>query len=251
MRGADRKRVRRLRDAGRLQRGPVARQLPAAALGAARADRRARAARRPLLAARPAGLPVRDWRPWCRSGDSIACCSGTRCRWRWWARSRAASSPTRGSPPSSSRACWWWRARFQRAAAPVPVAHRGGLARDPDRAPDPSRHLSAGRAERTRRGEWPSAADDSLQFPRMADDTARIGILTVSDRASRGVYEDKGGPAIRECLTECSPATWEPVARVIPDERERDRGRRSRSCASRRAAAWWSPPAAPARRSAT
>ena len=26
---------------------------------------------------------------------------------------------------------------------------------------------------------------------------ARIGILTVSDRASQGVYEDKGGPAIR------------------------------------------------------
>ena len=26
---------------------------------------------------------------------------------------------------------------------------------------------------------------------------ARIGIVTVSDRASRGEYEDKGGPAIR------------------------------------------------------
>ena len=30
----------------------------------------------------------------------------------------------------------------------------------------------------------------------------RIGIVTVSDRASQGVYEDKGGPAIRDCLTE-------------------------------------------------
>ena len=28
----------------------------------------------------------------------------------------------------------------------------------------------------------------------------RIGIVTVSDRASQGVYEDKGGPAIRDCL---------------------------------------------------
>ena len=47
----------------------------------------------------------------------------------------------------------------------------------------------------------------------------RIGILTVSDRASRGVYEDKGGPAIRDCLTEMLACPWEPVARIIPDER--------------------------------
>ena len=47
----------------------------------------------------------------------------------------------------------------------------------------------------------------------------RIGILTVSDRASRGIYEDKGGPAIRDCLTEILSSPWEPVARVIPDER--------------------------------
>src|SRR5262249_2162571 len=47
----------------------------------------------------------------------------------------------------------------------------------------------------------------------------RIGILTVSDRASRGVYEDKGGPAIRDCLTEILSCPWEAVARVIPDER--------------------------------
>src|SRR5438128_2848249 len=46
-----------------------------------------------------------------------------------------------------------------------------------------------------------------------------IGILTVSDRASRGVYEDKGGPAIRDCLTEILSCKWEAVARVIPDER--------------------------------
>src|SRR5215218_6094257 len=49
----------------------------------------------------------------------------------------------------------------------------------------------------------------------------RIGIVTVSDRASRGEYEDKGGPAIRECLAEMLSCNWEPVARVIPDEQER------------------------------
>lgn len=46
----------------------------------------------------------------------------------------------------------------------------------------------------------------------------RIGIVTVSDRASRGVYEDRGGPAIRECLTEILSSPWEAVARMIPDE---------------------------------
>jgi molybdopterin adenylyltransferase len=54
----------------------------------------------------------------------------------------------------------------------------------------------------------------------MSDSSAaRIGIVTVSDRASQGVYEDRGGPAIRECLTEILSSAWEPVARVIPDER--------------------------------
>mgnify|MGYP003894408395 CR=1 FL=1 len=49
--------------------------------------------------------------------------------------------------------------------------------------------------------------------------TIRIGIVTVSDRASRGVYEDKSGPAIRDCLTDILSCPWEAVARVIPDER--------------------------------
>ncbi|WP_454018098.1 molybdopterin adenylyltransferase [Azospirillum sp. Marseille-Q6669] len=49
---------------------------------------------------------------------------------------------------------------------------------------------------------------------------ARIGIVTVSDRASQGIYEDKGGPAIREELTRIVASPWEPVARVIPDDRE-------------------------------
>jgi molybdopterin adenylyltransferase len=46
-----------------------------------------------------------------------------------------------------------------------------------------------------------------------------IGILTVSDRASRGEYKDLGGPAIRDVLTEILSCPWEAVARIIPDER--------------------------------
>src|SRR5277367_3603740 len=49
--------------------------------------------------------------------------------------------------------------------------------------------------------------------------TIRIGILTVSDRASQGVYEDLGGPAIRACLSEILTCYWEPVAAIVPDER--------------------------------
>jgi molybdopterin adenylyltransferase len=47
----------------------------------------------------------------------------------------------------------------------------------------------------------------------------RIGVVTVSDRASRGEYEDRGGPAIQACLTEILSCAWEPVLRLIPDER--------------------------------
>ena len=48
--------------------------------------------------------------------------------------------------------------------------------------------------------------------------TARIGIVTVSDRASRGEYEDRGGPAIGDYLSEVLTSAWQPVARVVPDE---------------------------------
>ncbi|MFM7149170.1 MAG: molybdopterin adenylyltransferase [Gemmataceae bacterium] len=47
----------------------------------------------------------------------------------------------------------------------------------------------------------------------------RVGIVTISDRASQGIYEDKSGPAIKECLTEILSCSWEPVSRIIPDER--------------------------------
>lgn len=52
----------------------------------------------------------------------------------------------------------------------------------------------------------------------MTNQPIRIGIVTVSDRASQGVYEDKGGPAIRACLTEILSCPWEAVPRIIPDE---------------------------------
>ena len=47
---------------------------------------------------------------------------------------------------------------------------------------------------------------------------ALIGILTVSDRASRGEYADEGGPAIRDYLHEVLASPWEPRERIVPDD---------------------------------
>ena len=47
-----------------------------------------------------------------------------------------------------------------------------------------------------------------------------IGILTVSDRASRGEYVDEGGPAIRDYLHEVLASPWEARERIVPDSIE-------------------------------
>jgi molybdopterin adenylyltransferase len=49
---------------------------------------------------------------------------------------------------------------------------------------------------------------------------ARIGIVTISDRASRGEYADQGGPAIHAWFTRVLTSPWQPVAIVIPDEQQ-------------------------------
>ncbi len=56
------------------------------------------------------------------------------------------------------------------------------------------------------------SSSDSSSVP------ARVGIVSVSDRAYRGIYEDRGGPAVRAYLEEVLATPWEAVARVIPDE---------------------------------
>lgn len=45
-----------------------------------------------------------------------------------------------------------------------------------------------------------------------------IGIVTVSDRASRGEYEDLGGPAIEQWLGQALDSPWRAVKRLLPDE---------------------------------
>ncbi len=46
-----------------------------------------------------------------------------------------------------------------------------------------------------------------------------IGVVTISDRASSGVYEDKGGPGIEAALADILVTLWRPVRRLVPDER--------------------------------
>ncbi|MBX3166347.1 MAG: molybdopterin adenylyltransferase [Candidatus Eremiobacteraeota bacterium] len=48
--------------------------------------------------------------------------------------------------------------------------------------------------------------------------SVHIGIVTVSDRASQGTYEDRSGPAIREWLKLALSVPWQEHYRLIPDE---------------------------------
>jgi len=50
------------------------------------------------------------------------------------------------------------------------------------------------------------------------NDTLRIGLVSISDRASRGVYADQGIPALEEWFKAALTSPWETVSRLIPDE---------------------------------
>lgn len=54
----------------------------------------------------------------------------------------------------------------------------------------------------------------------MAENNIKIGIVTVSDRASRGEYVDKGGPAVKAELEAMLLTPFEAVERIVPDETE-------------------------------
>lgn len=49
-------------------------------------------------------------------------------------------------------------------------------------------------------------------------ETAKFGIVTVSDRASRGEYEDRGGPAVARYLSDLVTTEYDTIARVISDD---------------------------------
>ena len=63
----------------------------------------------------------------------------------------------------------------------------------------------------------PASNEPVIEPP--ADDIARIGVVTVSDRASRGEYEDRGGPAVRDYLSDNILSAIEFLSIVLGDER--------------------------------
>ena len=51
-----------------------------------------------------------------------------------------------------------------------------------------------------------------------APDTLVIGLVSISDRASQGVYQDQGIPALEEWFRAALASPWRTVTRLIPDE---------------------------------
>jgi molybdopterin adenylyltransferase len=49
---------------------------------------------------------------------------------------------------------------------------------------------------------------------------ARIGLISISDRASRGQYQDLGLPSLKEWLTQAISSPWVAIERLIPDDRQ-------------------------------
>ena len=58
-----------------------------------------------------------------------------------------------------------------------------------------------------------------MTSPTTSDETLVIGLVSVSDRASGGVYEDKGIPALADWLAQAITTPYRIETRLIPDER--------------------------------
>lgn len=50
-------------------------------------------------------------------------------------------------------------------------------------------------------------------------DELLIGMISISDRASSGVYEDQGIPALRDWFSAALTSPWTMETRLIPDDR--------------------------------
>lgn len=54
--------------------------------------------------------------------------------------------------------------------------------------------------------------------PRTNPDLARIGLVSISDRASDGTYEDRGIPSLQDWFAKALSSEWEAETRLIPDD---------------------------------
>ena len=59
----------------------------------------------------------------------------------------------------------------------------------------------------------------STRLLRRHPDELLVGLVSISDRASSGTYEDQGIPALQSWLTEALASPWQASSRLIPDER--------------------------------
>ena len=57
-----------------------------------------------------------------------------------------------------------------------------------------------------------------MRKTRTHPDELIIGLVSISDRASSGVYEDQGVPALRDWFTQVLASPWQMETRLIPDE---------------------------------
>lgn len=48
---------------------------------------------------------------------------------------------------------------------------------------------------------------------------AKIGVVTISDRAFNGIYDDESGPAVIDTLNQIINSEWIPITKLIPDEK--------------------------------
>jgi len=54
----------------------------------------------------------------------------------------------------------------------------------------------------------------------MSDEALIVGLVSVSDRASQGVYRDEGLPALEDWLARALASPWRSIRRLIPDEKQ-------------------------------
>jgi molybdopterin adenylyltransferase len=63
-----------------------------------------------------------------------------------------------------------------------------------------------------------TTASERMMTDTSSTSSVPIGVLTVSDRAFQGVYEDKGGPGIVAALSDIVATPWHAMSRIVPDE---------------------------------
>jgi molybdopterin adenylyltransferase len=61
---------------------------------------------------------------------------------------------------------------------------------------------------------------NSKKIKRQDPDEIWIGLISISDRASQGVYQDEGIPALNNWFSQALKSPWHTEARLIPDEKE-------------------------------